>query len=314
VIPIAALLLASLLTAIDSLRAAFLTNLDTGIPPLEKLALILSSLTLMLAIASAIPARRTRPRLTLSARCQWCMIGLGLFTLPALLASLAHNALPEATQAALWTLIPLLTLALEPHIVDTHPTRPSAPVPAALLPVFGALLVFPISLPSSLQTSLAWLAFFTAVAVLAAATCFAVRAMQTGQPDSAIKPRYLLSGPAIASGTAGFSLLLCSLLFEHPILQPLRLAQEALLSAVTDAPALALVFWLFPRLTATQINTRFVLVPLFAILPGALQFGAAGQLQPRTWLGLACMAAGAMYLLRPARSGPESTPLFPPPE
>jgi drug/metabolite transporter (DMT)-like permease len=58
-----------------------------------------------------------------------------------------------------------------------------------------------------------------------------------------------------------------------------------------------LLFWLMPRLSASRMATRYLLAPLFAILLGAVLLQSLHEIQPQTWLGLALMAAGAVWLM-----------------
>ena len=85
------------------------------------------------------------------------------------------------------------------------------------------------------------------------------------------------------------------------------LGPELLWSIAIEVPALFLLFWLMPRMSAARMATRYVIAPLLAILVGAGLMRAA--LVPRTWLGLMLMAAGAVYLLFAPDEKPEELSL-----
>ena len=60
-------------------------------------------------------------------------------------------------------------------------------------------------------------------------------------------------------------------------------------------PAVILLFWLLPRITATRMTTRFLLAPLIAILISmALN---QPRVELRVGLGILLIVAGAAWLL-----------------
>ena len=284
---IGALLALGLLWAAGPLRSELLpVQLSATLPRLAAQALPLT----LLAIATGAAALRRKANLPCGRQLRSAVwIGLGLFTAPALLVHLSAPWISRLAQTALFTLVPVFSVVLEPYLGQTAARPVPGSLPTALLTVLGALLVFPVISPGSIETASAIAASILAAGCIAAANCYAVAVYQNfGHPSAA-------PITAVAASVGALSLGIASLLLERPALKSTAFAPELLWAAAIELPALLLLFWLMQRLSAVRIATRFVLGPLLAVPLGALL--VQSRLASRTWLGLLAMAAGAAYLL-----------------
>jgi drug/metabolite transporter (DMT)-like permease len=284
---ICTLLLASVLWACGALLPELLPLQFSGVlPQFAALALPLGLLAVSTGVLSFLRKTQWPSRQRLQSAV-W--IGLGLFTAPALLVHISAGWISGLERIALFTLVPVFSIVLEPYL--THPaTRPiRGALPAALLAVLGTLLVFPANLPASITAALAITAIILAAACVAAASCYAVSVYRESELP--------LARPitAVAASSAALSLGLASLLVERSRWQTVAIAPTLLWAAAAELPALLLLFWLLPQLSAARISTCFALAPLIFVLLGALLMQL--PLAPRTSLGLLWMAAGAGYLL-----------------
>lgn len=288
----AALLLLSLLWAADSLRVDLLPSyVFSASPPFLGAAIPLAFFALAAAIL-ALLRRSTWPSRKQALSALW--IALGLFVAPAWLLHLTHGSVPSLTRVALFSLVPVFAVVFEPHM-DPEASRPSFGLAASLAAVFGMLLLFGFETPASLTAAAEQCALILAAALIAAANCLAVRATRT-------LPRASLSSFAFFVAATACALLIASgfLAGEFP-LHAAAFAPAILWSLLVDFPALALLFWLFPRLSALRMTTRFLFAPLFAALVSALIF--APHVSLIAALGLLLVAASATWLLfAPAHS------------
>ena len=284
---IVALLSLSLLWAAGPLRSELLPEqLAAALPRLATQALPLALLALVSAVFSWRPrAHWLRGRRLRSA----IWIGLGLFTVPALLVNASAGWVSGLARAALLTLVPVFSIVLEPYFGNSAARPIRGALPAALVAVLGALLVFPAPNPASIQTASAIAAVILAAGCIAAANCYAVAVFQNFENPSAAPIT------AVAASVGALSLGIASLFLERSAPQPAAIAPELLWAAAIELPALLLLFWLMRRLSAVQMSTRFVLAPLVVVPLGALLIQST--LVPRTWLGLLAMTVGAAYLL-----------------
>ena len=308
--PIAALLALSLLWACAALRVDLLSGLLETTPYLERQVLplvLLSIAAAAIAIArganwrrlisgSSVPGSsitRSLPRASV-----W--IGLGLFTVPAMLVSFSDTWISGLARTALFTLAPVFAVVFEPYLgLSSSSSSSSAPrqragLLAALSAVAGSLLVFPGAIPNSLQSAGALITVIAAAASVAAANCHgAAKASSLGR-DAAGE---IAAMAAMAGATGALTLAAASMLLEHPVWRWSALAPELFWSAAIELPALLLLFWLMPRFSAPRMATRYVWAPLLALLSGVVLEHAGRAVQPRTWLGLILMAAGAGWML-----------------
>jgi len=226
------------------------------------------------------------------------LIGLGLFVAPALLVSLSNQNISALTRVALFSLVPVFTVVLEPHISGTTGQQRRGALIAALLAVGGTLCIFPAEVPNSIASAAAFFAIVLAAACTAAANCFAV----TAATESPI---------TTTAAIAGFTVLAC-LAVLGPFLErePWKfhgIGSELVWSAAVGLPALLLLFWLMTRMSAIRIATRFVIAPLITALSGVVLFRA--QVSLRDVLGFVLLAAGASWLLFAPHQEPDSASL-----
>ena len=284
----AGLLLLSLLWAFGMLRSDLLPGLIVSpLPYLQKQALSFALLTILTSLASALRREGWPCR-----RLLWdsVLVGLGLFVIPLALTTLAADLVPGLAQAAtLFTLTPVFALVFEPYMSPGTATQSRGGLIAALASIVGALYVFPVGIPTSLQAAGGLCAMILATACVAAANCKAVATAKEFSEGSTAMPA------AIAGATAAILLTAASAVTERPLWKWDALGPELLWSATVELPGLLLLFWLLRRMSATRMTTRYVFAPLLAILAGVGLMRI--PLAPRTWLGLLLMAAGAAYLL-----------------
>ena len=295
--PIAALLTLSLLWACAALRVDLLTSLlpdlAETLPYLERQVLPLTLLSIAAAAIALARGAQRRPAI-LPAMLPSVWIGLGLFTLPAVLVYLADPWIPGLTRTTLFTLIPVFSVVFEPYLGLTTTQRLRGELLAALVAVAGSLLVFPVATPNSLPGAGALIAVIAAAASVAAANCHGTAKAVALDSDRAGQ---LAAMASIAGASGALTLAAASAVLEHPVWRWSALAPELLWSAAIELPALLLLFWLLPRISAPRMTTRYVWGPLLALLVGVVGEHAGRAVQPRTWLGLALMAAGAGWML-----------------
>lgn len=213
------------------------------------------------------------PNRTLSSR--GAAVGVGLFALPVLLQQISH--LSGYTAAALWTLVPVM-------VVVVCGVRSSGlqqeQLLTALAGVAGALLIFPVSFPSSVNESLTWLVFLSAVVSVAVSSSFAMGT--TG-----------LSGFGLASA-AGMLWLVCLANGTTTITAP-----ELLWIACFDLPAMLLLLWLLQFMQPEALSTRYLLPVVVTILTSWIALHQ--QMSLRFALGVLLLAGSALLLLIQSR-------------
>jgi hypothetical protein len=297
--PIAALLALCLLGACAALRVDLLPGLPETTPYLERQVLPLVLLSIAagaIAIARGANWKRSIPgssnASSLTRASVW--IGLGLFTVPAMLVFFADTQISGLARTALFTLTPVFAVVFEPSLGLPSAPRQRAALLASLTAVAGSLLVFPVATPNSLQSAGAFIAVVAAAASVAAANCHGAAKASSLDRDATGQ---LAAAAAMAGATGALTLAAASALLEHPVGRWSALAPELFWSAAIELPALLLLFWLMPRLSAPRMATRYVWAPLLALLSGVVLEHAGRAVQPRTWLGLMLMAAGAGWML-----------------
>ena len=288
-IPLVGLLALSLLWACADLRPDLLPDLAETAPYLERQVLPLALLSIAAAAIALARSAEWRPSLWPSI---W--IGLGLFTVPAVIVSVAGNWIGGLTRTALFTLAPVFALVFEPYLASPSAPQKRSGLLASLAAFAGSLLVFPVATPNSLPSAAAFVAVVAAAASIAAANCHgALKTASLGRDATG-----QLAAMASMAGAAGaVTLTAASALLEHPIWRWSSLAPELLWCMAIELPALLLLFWLMPRISAPRMTTRYVWAPLLALLAGVVLEHASRGVRPRTWLGLALMAAGAGQML-----------------
>ncbi len=216
---------------------------------------------------------------------QSIFVGAGLLAFPALLVEFARGHVDDSTRVALFSLVPVFAVVLEPHLGSASQPSPRAGLAAALVAIAGTLLLFPVELPQAPASAAAFCGIIVAVASIAAANCTAVKIAQSQTTLS-------LSGfAAIITGSAAILLAIAGLSNE-PRAWPVPHIDAW---TIPDLLALPLLFWLMRRMSAVRMTTRFLIAPLVASLI-ALAFLRPG-VQPRAWLGLLLIALGSAWLL-----------------
>jgi len=280
----AALLLLCFLWSLGSLRIDLLPVLDNHtLPPMEKQALPLAFLAITASLLAITKRRRWPQRRQVFTA---ILIGLGLFVVPALLVSLSNQGISELTRVALFSLVPVFTVVLEPHVSGTTGQQRRGALIAALIAVGGTLCIFPAQVPNSITAAAAFGAVVLAAACIGAANCFAVTAA-TESP--------ITTTAAIAGITALASFAMLGPFVERETWTWHGIGPELAWSAVVGLPALLLLFWLMSRMSAVRMTTRFVIAPLMTALIGIALFRPEVSL--RDILGFVLIAAGACWLL-----------------
>lgn len=278
---IAALLLLCLIWASASLRADLLPGSIPGIsiPPLVREATLLM-LFAVLAGATALIRKAPWPQGKMWAIA--ALVGLGLFAVPVLLIQFGKEWVDDSTRVVLFSLTPVFAVLFEPYVASDSGPEQRSGFAAALVAVVGTLLVFPIELPHSVASALAFGGLLAAAASIAAANCLGVRSSQLNNG---------FSFAAIASGVAAVCLGVVATVFRRSAASAVPLDAWA----IPDLCALVLLFWLMPRMTATKMTTRFLIAPLLANLVGLAFLRPHVQLQ--AWFGLLLIATASVRLL-----------------
>lgn len=281
--PAAALLLLCLLWTLPSLRSDLLPGSPSGAntPLLNQAATL--ALFALLAAATAIARHANWPRGRVLIGV--VLIGVGLLAVPALLVEPAKGHVGDSTRVALFSLVPVFTVVLEPYLGATSNSPQRAGLAAALIAVAGTLLIFPVELPQTSMTAVAFCGVLAAIASVAAANCTAVKIAQTHTTLS------LSSFAAIAAGSASILLAIAGVSLEHRSWPVAHIDAWA----IPDLLSLALLFWLMRRMSAARMTTRFLIAPLVANLI-ALALLRPG-IQARAWLGLLLISLGSAWLL-----------------
>lgn len=286
-VSVVALLVLSLLWAVGMVRSDLLPNFVPDLLPYFERQAIPFALLAILALAITVVRRATWP----GGHLFWSSIltFLGLFVAPVGLIYLTANRVPGLTHVALFTLIPVFTLVFEPYFATGASQLRRKGLLAALAGVVGVFCVFPVVFPESWYTGLGFLVIILAAICVAGANCWAVQ-VAAAMPSQATAPLAAIAGAAAALAFVG-----AGAVTEHFVWRWDALAPVLLWSAAIELPALLLLFWLLPRMSATRMATRYGIAPLVAIVAGAVLVRPHPDL--RTWLGLFLITGGYGYLL-----------------
>jgi hypothetical protein len=293
------LLTLCLIWAAGLLRGDLLPRGRTGIrmSPMELEAALLGVFAVFAAVAGVVrKAPRPRGRVLGAG----VLAGAGLFVAPALLTALTRGWIDDATRVALFALVPVFAVVLEPHMHFGEADEGFVPARGGLLAgmaaVVGTLLVFPVATPQTAATGLAFAGVVVCAAAVASGNCVAAAACR--QRDVS-----WLGFATVCAGSAALALGAAELVLQRGDDAAVRLDGWA----VPDLMALGLLFWLMPRMGAVRMATRFVIAPLLANLLG-LAFLRPG-VQWRGWMGLALIAAGSGWLLIAPDAGHDESPV-----
>ena len=288
------------LLALGAMRSDLFPDQSASlVPQMQREAVTFALMALVAALFSL--ARRAKwPR----SRQLWnsVVIGLGLFAAPAVLVYLSREWISSLTRVALISLVPLFAVVFEPYIgaasAHSRTGLSKTSLPGALVAVLGSLCIFPVAVPSSIQTGAAFAAVIVAAACVAAANCYAVR-VACESPPIALAPM-----AAVACAASAVSLVAATALTSGLVLQGNAIVTHLGWSAAISLPGFCLLFWLMPRMSAPRMTTRFVFAPLVAILFSTVLDQPSGGLQ--IYLGILLIAAGAGWLLFAPEEEPDA--------
>jgi len=216
-------------------------------------------------------------------------IGIGLFVVPAVLATCTEGRISELDRVAVFSLTPVFAIVLEPYLQGGALRQGKAALAGALAAVAGILLALPLDVPGSFRAGVALCALLAASFSIAATNCLAVGIA----PNLAV--RSSLPMAAVAGAASAICSAVVAALMPHAAWQWDALLAEFSWRLVIDIPALFLLFWLMRRMTASRMTARFLFAPLFAILAGLAV--EATRPSARAWLGIALLACGAAWLV-----------------
>jgi drug/metabolite transporter (DMT)-like permease len=292
--PVAALLLLSTLWALVALRSDLLPQfapVQMDGPQFLFEALTLGLFSILTAAAAWI---RIAPWPHGKAIGACAAVGVGLFAAPALLVHFSAGQVSDFTRVAVFSLVPVFSAVLEPHVLTDAATQNNRGLMAALVGVAGTLCIFPVDLPISFESSCALAAVVVAAACIAAANCWAVR---IARETESLAPSAAIAGAGAALLLAAFSLT------GTKGLNAERFGPQAAWAIAVDLPGLALLFWLMRSMTATRMSTRFLIAPLLASLAGLALLRA--PIGIRNGLGLSLIALSSGWLLFMREDQPE---------
>jgi drug/metabolite transporter (DMT)-like permease len=285
--PAFGLLLLSALWAIASLRTDLFPSFGADSLSTAQGQTLLFSVFAAVAASIAV-ARRVEfpPR-----RHAWACVcvGLGLFVVPAALATCAQGWVPTLDRVALFSLTPVFAVVLEPYLQGTAPRQGKAALAGALAAVAGILCIFPLDIPGSFSAGAALCALLAAAVDIAAINCLAVRLARN------LAGRSSLPMAAQAGAASAVCFGVAAVFAPHTAWRWRGLPSQSLGLLLFDLPALFLLFWLMPRLAASRMTARFLLAPLFTILAGIALEPTSPPV--RAWLGTALLAGGAGWLV-----------------
>ena len=220
-----------------------------------------------------------------------------LFALPRLAVSAAASRVTSYTETLLFMLVPLAVVFAVAHRhtdfgLDDNPLRLMLPALAALA---GAALIIPFTWPASLSGELS-LALILLAAVLAALAAVHLHRLLAGTelagPDH--PGTELLPAAAILFGASAAILLPLGNLGSSAF--PGQLTLELLRSLALQLPLALLTVWLLRAMPPIAFSTRYLFVPLTAIVESLV------ILRPGvTWttaLAVLLLGGGSLLLLR----------------
>jgi drug/metabolite transporter (DMT)-like permease len=280
---IAALLLLCLLWAAVTLRSDLSPRgaERIGVSPMRHEALILGSFAGLAAIAALIRQQGLPERKTVA---EALLAGVGMFVVPTLVNEFGKGSISDTTRVALFSLTPMFAVVFEPYLGAGSAAGGRGSLLAAMVAVAGTALVFPIEIPRSGGSFLAFCGVLLSAASVAAANCLAVRACRKGSTSPLVFGAFCAGVAAICLGGVGAMV---------PQSRVDNLAVDAW--AAADLLALALLFWLMPRMSSVRMTTRFVIAPLLANLAGLALIRP--KILWQTWIGLLAIALGSGWLL-----------------
>ena len=283
-LPISGLLALCLIWAAGWVRA----DLQPGAAAQRSLTPLLAQAALLAALAAAsgiaaLVRRAGRPTIRLAAEAG--LVGIGLFVVPAVLPAFSEGRIDDTTRVALFSLTPLFAVIFEPYLGSAagDAVEGGGSFLAAMAAIAGTFLVFPVELPRSYGAAFVMVAVVATAASIAVANCAAVR-MARQSPS-------MLTFTTVTSGSAALVFGILGLGFRP------HAASSGLFNAlaVLDLLALALLFWLMPRMNAVQMTTRYLIAPLMANLISLALLRPHVDIQ--SWIGLSLIAAGSVWLL-----------------
>lgn len=230
----------------------------------------------------------------------WAGIGLLMFAAPAVLVAVTHGWVSQLERVAIFSLVPVFAVVLEPH-VGAAPSQSNGALVASLIAVAGALAIFPLAVPGSPTSLAAVLIVVSASCCAALGNCVAVRLAASMHEVS------LASIAGVAGAAAAAAFVVAGAFTERAQWQIPQNAVQIAWLVVIDLPALLLLFWLLRRMSAVRMTTRFLLAPWLTVLAGIALEQPAITL--RMVLGVVLLGAGAGWLLFAPDEGRAKEPI-----
>jgi drug/metabolite transporter (DMT)-like permease len=299
----AALLFVCLLWALDGLGPDLFPVLRrTALPPMERQAFTYALFALFAAMYAI---RRQAGWPNRRGMLAGAGVGLLMFALPAVLASVTQGWVSQLERVAIFSLAPVFAAAMEPHIGSSsrqsNGAQSDGALMASLIAVAGALAIFPLAAPGSPA------AFAAALVVIAASACAALGNCVAVHLAVSMREVSFASVAGVAGAVAAAAFAAVGACTEHTEWQIRHSpAQMAWLVSV-DLPALMLLFWLLRRMSAVRMTTRFLLAPWFTVLAGIAFEQPVITL--RVVLGVVLLGAGAGWLLLAPEVGRDEEPI-----
>lgn len=215
-----------------------------------------------------------------------CGAGLCIFVLPTAALEFASGSVSEATSAAAFCAVPLMTVLAASAFGGDESRVRSSMVPA-LIGLAGAALLFPVSNPGSLRRWLSFGIIVATCAVVAIASVELHRLLQSIEIATAVTIIGL--GSSAVLGLYGAS-------EGWPAISIRQIATELLRCVALDLPAVFLLTWLIREIPPSRLSARFLFVPLVTVLEG---FATAPRtLEWRSALAIGLLCVGGLTLLQ----------------
>jgi hypothetical protein len=282
-VSIAALLLLCLLWAAATLRFDLFPRSTAGLQ-LSPMVHEAWTLGLFAGLGAVVALIRRTPWPQLREFAEAALVGVGLFVLPLLLTEFARPLVAESTRVGLFSLTPLFAVVLEPYFGSDAAGVQRGGFVAAIVAVAGTALVFPIEIPRSGASLLAFCAIVMSSACIAAANCRGVKACEQA---------HVWRGNFGTAVTVIAALCLAAVAVIVPEDRATKLPLDAW--TASDLFALRLLFWLMGRMSAVRMTTRFLIAPLLANVVGLVILRPHVELQ--AWLGLLLIGLASGWLL-----------------
>lgn len=215
---------------------------------------------------------------------EMALAGACVFVLPGAVLELTAGGISSFTSVALFCAIPVTTVFFTDAFGRAAEARNL--LWPALVALLGALLLFPVEIPSTTRRIVCFVGVTGCCVLVGAAGIWMHRLLQGHGVAEAV----VIVGTVGAAALAAYGFRL-----GWPAISLAMLAEELGLGAVYDLPLVWLTVWLAREVAPVRLSARFLIAPLATAAESyAIERGPLDALR---LLALALIAAGAAMLL-----------------